>query len=347
MLTNSREFQHPTGYKLKTPLLIPSFSSKGFNFQKKEISGEKKKVSELYEVILVCKELLTESMLVSAYDLYYGFLPDPSMFHCTEFTIIDSGGYETSNSYDFSGINRSPHDINSWKPDFLEEVILNWPEEFPAILVNYDHGQERLPLSDQISKAKIFFKKCGSGKFCDFLIKPETEDQNFIKIDSVQKKVYELHSFDIIGVTEKEIGNSILERMINIHKIREALNAANLDRPIHIFGSLDPITSILYFFAGAEIFDGLTWLKFSYHNGIAMYNHNYAVLNEEIGIHTKDTSVKIKSLTGNINYLDKLKYVMMDFAATGDFKVFSDIGDAHFVNVLEKSYNRFKNSIKV
>lgn len=56
--------KHPSGQEIKTPLLIPSYSSKGFAFNK---SGK----SEIIEPMKTCKEFLEESLLISAYDLYY------------------------------------------------------------------------------------------------------------------------------------------------------------------------------------------------------------------------------------------------------------------------------------
>lgn len=343
MLTNSREFEHPQGVKFKTPLLVPSFSSKGFSLQNRRINKKFSKVSELYNVVLGCRELFTESLLVSAYDLYYKLIPPPQEIYCTDVTIIDSGGYETSQLYDFSGINKINHEVKKWEPDFLDVVISKWPREYPSIIVNYDHGNIRQALEDQITNAKKFFKKHGNEIMSDFLIKPETKDQTQIQVQNVISKIHSLSSFDVIGLTEKEMGDSILNRMVNISKIRGALDGANINRPIHIFGSLDPITSILYFFAGAEIFDGLTWLKFSYHGGVSMYTHNYAALNKEIGIHIKDIQLKIKAVTNNLTFLERLKYVMMDFHATCDFSVFEEIGGKEYACVLEKGYNRFNN----
>ena len=46
-----------------------------------------------------------------------------------------------------------------------------------------------------------------------------------------------LRDFDVIGFTEKEIGNSVLDRMNNIAKLRIAMRKANINKPIHIFGS--------------------------------------------------------------------------------------------------------------
>ena len=66
-----------------------------------------------------------------------------------------------------------------------------------------------------------------------------------------------LEGFDLVGVTEKELGNSLLNRLHNTSRLRMALDEVSNEAPIHVFGSLDPLNVPLYFAAGAEVFDGL------------------------------------------------------------------------------------------
>ena len=179
----------------------------------------------------------------------------------------------------------------------------------------------------------------------DFLIKPETKEQEYIQINNIVRKIKELKSFDIIGVTERELGSSILQRMVNIAKIRKALNVNGIDSPIHVFGSLDPITSILYFLAGAEIFDGLTWLKYSYFNNAAIYISNFGVLNSELGINIRDSQVKSMAIVKNTYYLEKMKYTMKDFIKFGNFNLFDDLSQKGFGKALENCYRTFESNL--
>lgn len=64
----------------RTPLLIPSFSSKGF--------------PEIDKIINYCSELIDGVTLVSAYDLHYGKIKPP--FDFPSLIFLDSGGYEAS-----------------------------------------------------------------------------------------------------------------------------------------------------------------------------------------------------------------------------------------------------------
>src|SRR4051812_1908777 len=95
MTARVSKLNHPSGLMIETPILIPSFSSKGFSFN---VKG----ASEAAEAIDLSKEFLTDSSLLSAYDLYHNHIPFTEDYICTDFTFLDSGGYETSEIYDFS-----------------------------------------------------------------------------------------------------------------------------------------------------------------------------------------------------------------------------------------------------
>ncbi|WP_461643346.1 hypothetical protein [Labilibaculum euxinus] len=344
MKFKTRTIKHPSGVEIETPLFIPSYSSKGFALERKK-NGKYK--SEVCKVIQIAKEMLFESQLVSAYDLYYDFLLKPSELISTELTFIDSGGYETSSSYDFSETKRSNTNHEEWNINYLESVLNKWPQDrFPAVIVSFDDERYRKSLAEQINDATKYFSKYP--KFMhDFLIKPETLNSDFIKIDNVIRSIKLLKDFDVIGVTEKELGNSILERMQRIYKIRKNLDENSINAPIHVFGSLDPITVILYFLAGAEIFDGLTWLKYSYFNGVAMYTNNLCALDKNIEINTIDSQVKATSIVNNIHYLSRLKNILINFAQSeNNFKLFDDLGFDGLGDIIEKNYLIFKNRLK-
>lgn len=332
MHARTTKITHPLGTPVETPLLTPSFSSKGFSFDSKD-------VSEVAVAFQVTKEFLTESLLISAYDIFHKHIPFREADICTDITIIDSGGYETSEVYDFSTTAKYGYPIKDWDKDRLKSVLAGWPKHKAAIIVSYDHGTERVSLQSQIDGALDFFRNYPDF-LNSFLIKPETNNQAYIQIPNIIENLHQLKDFNIIGMTEKELGNSILQRMQNIAKIRVALSENGIEAPIHIFGSLDPVTSILYFLAGAEIFDGLTWLKYAYHEGAAIYQSNYGALNSELGIHIRDNQVRVKSIVNNIYWLEKMKYLMKDFVATENFSVFNVLtfqGD--FGNFLEERYN--------
>lgn len=329
MLARSSVLNHPSGMNLGTPLLVPSFSSRGYDFTR---DGE----SEVAQALRTSAEYLTESMLFSAYDIHHGHIPK-GYESLTDLVFVDSGGYETGIDHDLSAVNRHPDCLKAWNEDALREVLDEWPDECPAVFVSYDHLSERMCVADQIARAKTLFARYPN-HLHDILLKPCTRDQRYVPMDEIVNNIHALAGFDIIGLTEKELGNSMLIRMKHVAEFRRELDNAGIRAPLHVFGSLDPLSSCLYFVAGAEIFDGLTWLRYSYLNGTAVYPFNYAAL--RIGIHKRDDFVRGRSLADNITSLEELELRMRGFARTGDFTSFDYHSD-----LIKKAYESLNDSL--
>lgn len=325
MQARSTKLIHPSGAAIQTPLLISSFSSKGFRFAK----NGRRTSSEAYDLIKTTADGIAEAALLSAYDIHH-YYPDVKKLRdinfSPELTFIDSGGYETLEDFDFSEAYKYAGKIKPWNNKMYEDVLNAWPAYFPAAFVTYDHGAEKkLNFSKQIARAEKIASKYPN-QLIDFLIKPERKNTP-LNIDGIIENISSLSKFHIIGLTEKELGDTILQRMNNIKRIREALNGYQINAPIHIFGNLDPMTSVLYFLSGAEIFDGLTWLRFSFYQGLSAYDQSIHAIKERLG--EKDVLNKKLSLYDNLIYMTKLKQQMRTFlkeyhSGKGDasFKVF-------------------------
>ncbi len=208
------------------------------------------------------------------------------------------------------------------------------------VTVNYDNPDHREKFHDQISRARKLFRSYPNQLHL-FLLKPETDTQKTLKnaLKSAITNIEEFTPFDIIGVTEKELGNTALDRMANIAKLRRSLDEAKLDLKIHIFGALDPLTVCLYFIAGAEIFDGLTWIRYAYDHGKCIYLHNHGAL--QYGLHTKDKQIKLRAMTDNIYNLETLEHKLREFVSTRDFKKLSP-----HENFLEQARDSLTTKIK-
>lgn len=341
-LARSSKLKHKLGGTFITPMLVPSFSSKGLGFISFNSklgfpdSHEKHKISEANEIMATCSPVITDTALVSAFDISQGFIPSAeNLIINVELLFVDSGGYETSNYYDFSELFEGPPYKHKWTKEKHLEVLNNWPQHMPSVFISYDQNVE---FSNQISSAQVLAAKFPN-QFSTFLIKPEKDTNKMIPLKSILPLIDELKHFDIIGVTEKELGHSIISRMKNLAEFRLDLDKAGISAPIHVFGSLDPITTCLYFLSGAEIFDGLTWSRLSYWNGCAAYKANYGAC--EIGIHESDDKIKARTLWDNLYYLQKLQEKMQEFSINHDFSVFP-----HHAKFLKESYHTLISKIK-
>lgn len=315
MLARSSKIRHPSGITLRTPLLVPSFSSRGFRVNRKK----KKTVSEIRDVFKNTAEILTESMLVSAYDIQYGHLPMPGKFPCTpSITLLDSGGYETGMDHDYSAVYTFDHKTENWDLPLYQSVLDSWPDRIPAAFVSFDKEAAGKDVPRQIALASKLLSRYPK-HLHTFLLKPTRKCRGLLQntVNLAKPHMKEFGIFNIIGVTEKELGRRMLDRMETIATLRTGLDAAGVSAPIQVFGALDPLSSSLYCIAGAEMFDGLTWLRFSYRDGQCIYFHNYGVLH--VGIDQDDDFVRAKVFSDNYSYLRDLQLCLRNFVVAGDF----------------------------
>lgn len=302
---------------LITPVLLPSFSSKGF--------------PELRQIIRSLEEHVTGPVLISAYDFKYEKIQKKLPLY-PELLFVDSGGYECSKITDFVEYDRNSYKCNEWNEKIyfktMKEILL-LKNNIPKVIISYDHPRKRIPIDKQIELAELTFKNLSKTKsefLKELVIKPETNKPNeqYISVEEIIKNTKKMKSFDILGLIEKELGTTLLDSMVKLCKIRENLNKNKIQKLIHILGSLDPISTPLYFMCGADIFDGVTWLRYSFYEGLTIYQQNYWFRNH---LDSKSFASRLWSFIDNFRYLQKLKLQMQNFQRSGDFAVFERNGE--------------------
>ena len=91
----------------------------------------------------------------------------------------------------------------------------------------------------------------------------------------------------------------------------------------------------------AEIFDGLTWLRYAYRDGLCVYRANHGALT--VGLDRKDVVVDAKTMTDNIHYLQRMEASMRRVALDNDIGQFThhqDLFRQAFVDLRTKLKGR-------
>lgn len=317
MRSRSREITFRDGTTVETPVLVPSLSSKGFAPVEVGERGETPAPAGLLN--LFGANAFYESLLISAYDIHYEQVLEPeslrsgfakSPYAIPQFLIIDSGWYEANRGSDLGEPYEETRDPREWTLELYSEVVESLDADIKAALVSFDvHG----PYDQQIKAAQEFF--AGHSRFVrTFMLKPPgagSYHQNQIK--RLAADAERLRAFDIIGVTEKELGNTIVNRLKTLYELATTLDEAGVDAPIHVFGGLDPLYTPLYFAAGAEIFDGLTWLRYGYYEGMGLYRESLPLLKRQF-----DKRLPFAILDAQADNLDALRELGREL------KVFAD-----------------------
>ena len=226
-----------------TPLIAPSFSSRGFPY-----------LSDIWEEF---RHKLYGVCLVSAFDVAGGRIPT-DVADMVNVAILDSGMYETRvRKPDLNATESSPHP-EDWSREQFLEAVQGMGSQGNLVLVNFDQVER---LEDQIELAIEDFSTAPHAA-SDFLIKPAGPAE-LVNVAKLAQFADRLKHFSVIGITAREAGDSFLERCRSIVMLRDLLNDAGLDTPVHVFGAIKPYEVLAYFLCGADIFDGLNWLRWS------------------------------------------------------------------------------------
>ncbi len=268
MLTRTLDITFEGFIAASTPLLIPSFSSRAAI------------PLRLNATIEIMSDIITDVSLISAYDIYYSEKPFPKI-ESQNLIFIDSGGYECTIDNNLTDIGFYKPSPNEWDIQKYIEVINAFSTPVPLVLISYDHPQQRCSIDEQIRLAECLF----AGR--DDVLKElllKSVDHHPIDIGQISQNIESLHEFDLLGVTEKELGETLLTRMKNIAHLRLEMEKRGLEIPIQVFGGLDPIASPLYYLSGADILDGLSWLRYSYGEGELHYINCKGIVSKGIEI---------------------------------------------------------------
>ena len=326
MLARRSALQHPSGTSIDMPRLVPSFSSKGFPFVVD--MKLKRKISEANDALEMTGPTISDSILISAYDIFHKYLIRPERFYGNkELVIIDSGGYELSLDFDSTEPKQELHNPDeNYDEQSYKEVLSALPSGYPIVITNFDYQAIGKDIERQIQLAQTLFNRY-PGFLNDFILRPSGRAK-FVNIDDIVRHIEKMRRFHIIGITEKELGVNILDKLVNIANLRSAMNRKGIDIPIHVWGGLDPVTSPLYFCAGAEIFDGVSWLRYGYYSDAAIPRDAYTAL--DLGIQTPWRRAQAIRLAKNLSYLETMAIRMRTFVDKGgrDFSVFNTYHEA-------------------
>ena len=209
--------------------------------------------------------------LLSLYDIHY-YLNRPDISNSLQSAsgvhFFDSGQYEAEGFRDIWG---SSHDHQQqWSEDLYVESAKNVVRP-GDILVSYD--DRSLNLTNQIQQSLALFERVGVQNINRNLLLHPNGVSPDILAESITKDAPDI---DIIGLTEKDIGFPWFLAASYIYQLRTKLDTI-LDHylPIHIFGCFDPQTIPYLFFSGADIFDGLAWMRYYFRDGHAFYDKEF------------------------------------------------------------------------
>jgi hypothetical protein len=194
-------------------------------------------------------------------------------------------------------------------------VVVSWDDD-PALVGSSRKGSR---YSEQIARAQKFFA-ARPHLARTLLLKPPGRSAFHLKPlgDMTRMEAGNLRFFSFVGVTEKQLGDTISDRLVALATLRRHLDRAAGDEPppaIHVFGGLDPLYTPLYFAAGAEVFDGLGWLRYAYRDGVTYHREAPPVM--DAMVNKRWSQSETTTLLDNLDELAKLTDELKMFTASG------------------------------
>jgi len=227
------------GKRFSTPFFFPSISSIKTNF-------------EIEDYLNIVQKIDYPSFLISSYDINRSKERSQLLTNVSDstrnrsITLLDSGHYEAYWNED-----------SSWHFDNYESVLNEIDVDFCfSFDVFWNPGKKiESHVDETIKSIAISAGMLKSGDTIPLLHLPIPE-----LIDTIPKIVQTVCP-KIIGIPERELGASLFERALNVKKIRRLLDSTDQTVLLHLLGTGNPISILVYSLSGADTFDGLEWCQ--------------------------------------------------------------------------------------
>lgn len=220
---------------IKSPFFYPSISSIHTNH-------------DVHDYFKLIHKTGYPAFLVSAYDLdgRTDFIKDITSANKNGFLVLmDSGHYEAYWRKD-----------KKWTFSKLKQILGGIDID---LCFSFDVYYDEKKKSEHIKQTIKYTAMTGGAQKSGITIPLiHGTPENF---PHVVKKVVEGISPEMIGITERELGSGLLERARNLRLIRIELDKVRKNIPIHLLGTGNPTSILIYFLCGADFFDALEWCK--------------------------------------------------------------------------------------
>ena len=216
------------------------------------------------EYLKILTALKYPLLLLSAYDLYHCNSKQLNAIkkllehaiNNKQIVLIDSGNYESYWKND-----------KTWSIKKYREILKSIPHQ---IAFCYDVFEWGIDLQGIINNIEDEVVK--SQSFSHGTIVPILHSTKKLLPKIITKLADRLNPL-FIAIPERELGDGMLEQATNVFKIRKELNKKSQYYPLHLLGTGNPLSILIYSICGADSFDGLEWCQSTVNHDTGLLYH--------------------------------------------------------------------------
>ena len=308
-----------SGISLPLPCFFPSISSVKTNLK-------------LLEYLRVLRAVDHPLFLLSAYDLHNSNKRDATIIksilkesvQAGKAVLIDSGNYE---SYWI----RDP----SWRRPRYWSCLGSCDYGFAFHFDQRLHSTKYrtvMSLADEIEKGVLKDQaKASKGTVIPIIHAPSEA------LPEVSAVVATRLNPVMIAVPERELGDGIIARSITVAKIRKALDEKGCYYPLHLLGTGNPLSIMMYVMSGADSFDGLEWCQtaVNYENALLYHFHQRELFGPQVEFDSLDIPYTQATLAHNLRFYRMWMREIQDYLISGKM---IDLAQQHFRKELLETF---------
>jgi hypothetical protein len=205
--------------------------------------------------------------------------------------MLDSGNYESYWRKD-----------RKWTSKSYERVLNSTPHHLAMIYDNYDLMRGITKNIAGIEKETERQRKLASGGVVVPIIHASPA-----KLIKVTKEIANRLRPLLLAIPERELGEGVIERVVTLVRIRRELNKLGTYIPIHLLGTGNPQSLLLFSVFGADTFDGLEWCQTTVdpNNATLLHFHQRELLGKKLDLGISDgLTYQAATLLHNLTFFE-------------------------------------------
>jgi queuine/archaeosine tRNA-ribosyltransferase len=316
-----------SGVSLPLPCFFPSISSVKSNLK-------------LLEYLRVIRAVGHPLFLFSAYDLHHSNRGDSTIIknilaesvQAGTAVLIDSGNYESYWIRD-----------SSWRRQHYWSCLTSCDYGFAFHFDKRPHAKKYgtvASLADEIEKGVLKDQaKANKGTVIPIIHAQSTMLPDVSAIIATRLNPM------MIAIPERELGDGIIERSITVAKIRKALDERGQYYPLHLLGTGNPLSIMMYVMCGADSFDGLEWCQttVNYENALLYHFHQRELFGPQVEFDSFDIPYTQATLAHNLRFYSLWMKRIQDHLGSGSI---FDLARHHLKKELLESFKEKLSRVK-